>query len=123
MARLVLVVDDEASFRALARRVLTMWGHVVVGEAGTAADALLRAAELRPDTVLVDLGLPDGDGFTLARGLRALPSAPTVVMLSSDRDVAHARAAASAGACGFVSKEDLAGAHLRGLLEEDLPRP
>ena len=62
MARRVLVVDNEASFRRLARLALTSWGHDVVGEAGTAAEAMRHAAELRPDTVLVDIGLPDGDG-------------------------------------------------------------
>ena len=66
----VLVVDDDASFRDLAARVLAGWGHVVVGEAGSVEEALARAAELRPDTALVDIGLPDGDGFALAQQLR-----------------------------------------------------
>ena len=54
------------AFRDLATRVLVGWGHEVIGEAGSVEEALARAAELRPDTALVDIGLPDGDGFALA---------------------------------------------------------
>src|SRR3954471_4979961 len=53
----VLVVDDDSAFRDLAARVLTGWGHVVVGEAGNVAEALERAAEVRPQAALVDVGL------------------------------------------------------------------
>ena len=63
----VLVVDDDASFRHLATRTLRSWGFAVVGEAGTFAEAVDRATELRPDAALVDIGLPDGDGFELAQ--------------------------------------------------------
>ena len=93
MASSVLVVDDDATFRLFARRALTSWGHVVVGEAGSAAEAIQRTSELRPDTVLADLGLPDGDGFTLTRDLLALPCPPRVVLISSDDDVANSSAA------------------------------
>src|SRR4051794_30783161 len=53
VSRSVLVVDDDASFRRLAARVLCGSGHVVVGEAGSVEEALMRAVELRPDTALV----------------------------------------------------------------------
>ena len=69
MPRSVLVVDDDAAFRALAARTLRSWGYVVVGEAATFAEALERPTALRPDAVLVDIGLPDGDGFALAQRL------------------------------------------------------
>jgi CheY-like chemotaxis protein len=117
VARSVLVVDDDACFRDLAARVLSGWGHEVVGEAATVADALDRAAELRPDVALVDIGLPDGDGFALTQRLRAMPWAITVVLISSDADRANAPAALRAGACGFVPKRDLPGLALRGLIE------
>ena len=119
MPRSVLVVDDDASFRDLAARVLTGWGHVVVGEAGSVEDALARAAELRPDTALVDIGLPDGDGFSLTQRLRALPWPLRVVLISSDADRANAPAARRAGACGFFAKDELSGRALRQLIEED----
>ena len=90
MARSVLVVDDDASFRDLAARVLSGWGLEVVGEAASVAEALDRAAELRPDVALVDIGLPDGDGFALTQRLRALPWPVRVVLISSDADRATA---------------------------------
>ena len=113
----VLVVDDDASFRDLATRVLTAWGHVVIGEAASVEEALARAAELRPDTALVDIGLPDGEGFALKQQLRALPWPPRVVLISSDSDGANAPAARRAGACGFFPKDELSDRALRQLIE------
>ena len=117
MPRSVLVVDDDASFRDLAARVLTSWGHVVIGEAASIEEALACAAELRPDTALVDIGLPDGDGFSLTQQLRALPWPPRVVLISSDSDRANAPAARRAGACGFFPKDELSDRALRQLIE------
>jgi CheY-like chemotaxis protein len=116
MSRSVLVVDDDTAFRALAARTLRSWGHVVVGEAATAAEAVARTTELRPDAVLVDIGLPDGDGFSLAQVLSALPWHPRIVLISSDSDGANDAAARRVGAVGFVPKEDLLGASLRRLV-------
>jgi CheY-like chemotaxis protein len=117
MAPSVLVVDDDASFRRLAVRVLSAWGHVVVGEADSVAQAIRRTSELRPDAVLADIGLPDGNGFTLTVDLLALPDPPRVILISSDRDAVNGPAAARAGASGFVPKDELPSALLRGLLE------
>jgi DNA-binding NarL/FixJ family response regulator len=89
----------------------------VVGQAGTAAEAVARTAELRPDAVLADIGLPDGDGFALTHDLLALPRPPRVVLISSDSDAANGPAAARVGAAGFVPKDDLAGVLLRRLIE------
>jgi DNA-binding NarL/FixJ family response regulator len=113
----VLVVDDDPAFRDLAARILTGWGHVVVGEAGTVNGALDCAAQLHPDVALVDVGLPDGDGFALTERLVALPRSVRVVLISSDADSTSVRAAARAGAQGFVGKDDLSGQELRRLLE------
>lgn len=68
----VLIVDDHAPFRALARELLETAAFVVVGEAGDAAGAMTLTAELRPDLVLLDIGLPGLDGFEVARQLAAL---------------------------------------------------
>jgi CheY-like chemotaxis protein len=119
MARTVLVVDDDASFRHLASRVVTSWGHVVVGEADTVAEAIARTTELRPDTVLADIGLPDGDGFELTVTLLALPSPPRVVLISSDSDAVNGPASLQVGAAGFVPKDELVSALLRQLIERD----
>jgi two-component system response regulator DevR len=113
----VLVVDDDSAFRDLAARILTAWGLVVVGEAGSVADALDRAVHLHPDVALVDVGLPDGDGFALAERLVALPRSVRVVLISSDADGVSLRAAERAGAQGFVGKDELSGSELRRLLE------
>jgi CheY-like chemotaxis protein len=69
----VLVVDDDATFRELAIRLLGGPGYRVVDEAGNVAEALVPADKLRPDAVLADIGLPDGDGFSLTRQLRLRP--------------------------------------------------
>jgi CheY-like chemotaxis protein len=113
----VLIVDDDAEFRDLASRVLTSWGHVIVGQAGSVAEALVRAVELRPDTALVDIGLPDGDGFTLTELLREMSWPVRVVMVSADADRANARAAARAGAQGFLPKDELSDVPSRQVIE------
>jgi CheY-like chemotaxis protein len=113
----VLVVDDDPDFRRLATRVLTSWGHTVTGEAGGVADALAQAARTRPDVALVDIGLPDGDGFELTTRLRSMPSPPQVVLVSSDSSATNAATARRVGARGFVAKVDLCEDRLRCLVE------
>jgi DNA-binding NarL/FixJ family response regulator len=103
----VLLVDDDSTFRALARIMLSASGFVVVGEADTVASALDAARELRPDSALVDVELPDGDGIMLAAQLTALADAPRVVLTSTDVDAAGPGDVARSGAAGFVAKADL----------------
>ncbi|HEY0813130.1 MAG TPA: response regulator [Pseudonocardia sp.] len=67
----ILIVDDDAAVWGLVVRILRSGGHAVISEAGSVAEALAGAEVLRPDTVLVDIGLPDGDGFALTRQLGA----------------------------------------------------
>jgi CheY-like chemotaxis protein len=117
MPRSVLVVDDDAAFRDLARRILTACGYVVAGEAGSVAEALERAAALHPDAALVDIGLPDGDGFALTEQLVALPRPVRVVLVSADGDRANEGAACRAGAAAFLPKDQLSGAALRPFIE------
>lgn len=112
----ILVVDDDAAVRGLIVRILRSRGHAVVAEAGSGADALARAAELRPDVALVDIGLPDGDGFTLTRALHARAGPVRVVLFSSDGDTTNVAAARRAGAVGFLPKEELSGPALDELL-------
>ena len=69
MATTVLIVDDHPGFRASARMLLEAEGFDVVGEAGDGRSGLDAAAELRPDVVLLDIQLPDMDGFAVAAGL------------------------------------------------------
>jgi CheY-like chemotaxis protein len=112
----VLVVDDDPAFRRLAQRVLEAFGFAVAGEAGTAAAAITVAGALRPDAVLVDVGLPDSDGIALARELTALPWRPRVVLTSSNAEAATASEVRSSGAEAFVPKNELPSAALDDLL-------
>jgi DNA-binding NarL/FixJ family response regulator len=112
----VLVVDDDASFRRLAARTLMSWGYCVVGEAGTVAEAVERADTLRPNAALVDIGLPDGDGFELAQRFSAVSWCLHVVLVSSDSDAANESVARRMGAAGFVPKDELVGPLLRRLI-------
>lgn len=118
MSRSVLVVDDDAIFRRLIAGLLTGWGHVVVGEAAGVEEALARAIDLRPDVALVDIGLPDGDGFSLTRQLVAMPWPLRVVLISTDADAASVPALQRAGASGFLPKDNLSGPALRRLIED-----
>ena len=115
----VLVVDDDPGFRALARRVLNGTGLSVVGEAESVASARTAATDLRPDALLVDVGLPDGDGITLARELAALPWRPRVVLTSIDADAASPQEVRRSGANGFAPKDELPNAGVRLLLGSD----
>jgi CheY-like chemotaxis protein len=114
----VLVVDDDATFRALASRVLAGSGFEVIGEAGSVEEALACAAELRPDAALVDIGLPDGDGFGLARQLSSLAWPLRVVLISTDAGATSEQALRRSGASGFLAKHQLSGHALRELLGE-----
>ena len=116
MARSILVVDDDADVRSLIVRILRSRGLMVVAEAGSVAEALARADALRPDTALVDVGLPDGDGFSLTRQLCTRPWAIRVVIFSSDADRTNAAAAERAGAVGFLPKDELSSPALQRLI-------
>jgi DNA-binding NarL/FixJ family response regulator len=112
----VLVVDDDPVFRDFARRVLVDEDLDVVAEAESLETALDVAHALRPEAALIDVGLPDGDGLTLARHLRALPWRPRVVLTSSDADAASPEDLRWSGAVAFVVKHELPNAPLGRLL-------
>jgi DNA-binding NarL/FixJ family response regulator len=113
MSPTVLVVDDQAAFRAVARDLLEADGFTVVGEASSAESALIAARELQPDVVLLDVRLPGRSGVDIARELRDTPSPPRVVLIST-ADYAHAVRAC--GADAFISKASLTGSALRAAL-------
>jgi DNA-binding NarL/FixJ family response regulator len=116
VASSVLLVDDDPDFRGLARRLLTNAGLGVVAEVGTVAAATAAALDLRPDAALVDVGLPDGDGITLAGKLTALPWPLRVVLTSTDADAASPDDLLRSGADRFIPKADLPNAPLLKLL-------
>jgi DNA-binding NarL/FixJ family response regulator len=116
MPRTVLVVDDHDSFRAVARSLLELEGYDVIGEASGAAEAVRAASALRPDVLLVDIGLPDGDGFAVADAVSAQAGSPPVVLMSNRDGADFPRRLAACGAAGFIAKHELSGAALRGLV-------
>jgi DNA-binding NarL/FixJ family response regulator len=118
MAMTVLIVDDHPSFRSTARALLEAEGYEVVGEADDGASAVSAALDLRPDVVLLDVQLPDFDGFEVADRLRAsLNSAAPRIVLTSSRDGSDfGPLVADCGASGFVPKAELSGSALAALL-------
>ncbi len=119
----VLIVDDHPGFRGWARAVLQAEGFGVVGEAADGAAAIQAVRALRPDVVLLDIQLPDMNGFEVAERLRsdggdgAGGTGGTVVLISSrDADDYGTRIATSPVA-GFLAKADLTGAALAALLD------
>jgi DNA-binding NarL/FixJ family response regulator len=116
MQTTVLIVDDHAGFRSMARRTLEADGCEVVGEAPDGESGIAAAAALKPELVLLDVQLPDLDGFAVARRITATEGAPAVVLTSTrDFDDIEPMIAGS-GARGFVAKERLTGRRLRELL-------
>jgi DNA-binding NarL/FixJ family response regulator len=112
----VLIVDDHPSFRASARRLLEAEGFEVVGEAGDGQAAIAAAQELQPDLVLLDVQLPDLNGFEVAARLAALGLPSAVVLTSSRNQAEYGRLVTDATVRGFVPKAELSGAVLTGLL-------
>lgn len=108
----VLVVDDHAEFRRSARALLEAGGFEVVGEAAGGREAIGASARLRPEIVLLDVQLPDLDGFAVAARLAATPAPPAVVLISSRDASAYGARLAVASARGFIAKRDLSGASL-----------
>ncbi len=114
----VLIVDDHPSFRATARALLEAEGLKVVGEAEDGAGAILAAAELEPDLVLLDVQLPDIDGFEVAAQLTARNGSGPAVVLTSSRDLCDfGTLVAESEARGFVPKGELSVARIAALLE------
>jgi DNA-binding NarL/FixJ family response regulator len=116
MARTVLIVDDHAGFRRAARALLAAEGFDVVGEAADGEDALAAAARLQPDVVLLDIQLPDVDGFAVAERLAASTESPDVILISSRSAREYGGRVEAAAALGFISKRLLTGAAIRAIV-------
>jgi DNA-binding NarL/FixJ family response regulator len=113
MAARVLIVDDHPSFRASARALLEADGFEVVGEAVDGASAVASARELLPDIILLDVQLPDIDGFQVADTLRG---GPAIVLTSSREASDYGPLPQRSGARGFVPKAELSGDGITALL-------
>jgi len=113
----VLIVDDHVAFREWARALLEQGGYTVLGDVGDGASAIEAVRRLRPEVVLLDVQLPDIDGFEVARRLRRHDLAP-IVVLTSTRDAAdYGDRVANSAALGFLAKDQLAPTALARLLD------
>lgn len=113
----VLIVDDHAAFRASATELLEVEGFDVIGAAPDARRAVELALRLRPQIVLLDVQLPDRDGFAVAARLAEEAQPPEVVLISSRDASAYGRRLAGAPVRGFIAKRDLTGAALAALID------
>ena len=103
----VLVVDDDLEFAKVAADLLADCGYQVVGHAATANEAVAMCDRLDPDAVLLDVRLPDANGVTLAKRLRAASNRPSILLTSSDRMAVGPAVVQLCGARGFVPKTEL----------------
>ena len=102
----VFLLDDHEVVRRGVRDLLDAETDIdVVGEAGTAVDALARVPALRPDVAVLDVRLPDGDGVTVCRELRSPMPELACLMLTSFADDEALFDAIMAGAAGYVLKQ------------------
>lgn len=103
----ILVVDDSADWRRCVLEKLQENPSLqVIGVASDGLEAVLKAEELQPDLILLDIGLPKLDGIGAARQIRKVTPESKILFLSQERDPDIARAALSAGGHGYVVKSD-----------------
>jgi DNA-binding NarL/FixJ family response regulator len=119
MTQRILIVDDHETFRAQAKMLLEAVGYDVVGEAGDAAGAIASVRQLEPDVVLLDVQLPDGDGFGVAVEIADGAGAPRVVLISSREAADYGPRLEEAPVAGFIHKSELS----RDRLEELVGAP
>ena len=112
----MLIVDDHAGFRSFARALLEAEGFEVVGEAEDGASALAVMGRLRPNIVLLDIQLPDIDGFEVAARLARAADPPAVVLVSTRDISSYRRRLAASPVRGFIPKSDLSGSALTALV-------
>jgi DNA-binding NarL/FixJ family response regulator len=113
----VLIVDDHPTFRATARQLLEVEGFEVVGEAEDGSSALDCVARLKPEVVLLDVQLPDMDGFEVASRLCSNGNRAQVVLTSSRDASEYGPLVKASGSRGFIPKGELSGRSLAALLE------
>ena len=112
----MLIVDDHSGFRSFARAVLEAEGFDVVGEAEDAESALAAVGRLHPQVVLLDIQLPDIDGFEVAERLSGKPHSPAVVLVSTRDISSYRRRLVGSSALGFIPKDELSGSALLELV-------
>jgi CheY-like chemotaxis protein len=114
----ILIVDDHDGFRAFARAMLEAAGFTVA-EAVSGAEATATARRIHPSLVLLDIQLPDFDGFEVARRLAADDHSAVVVLTSTREATDYGGQITASPAAAFLPKDQLSGAALRRLLRQD----
>src|SRR3954467_13747690 len=109
-----LIVAHHAGFRSAARALLEADGFSVIGESATGGEGLAAAERLRPDLVLLDVGLPDGGGMEVSRRISTW-GGPTVVLTSSRDASDYPPHFWHCGARGFIPKAELSGPAIAAL--------
>ncbi|MDQ3631083.1 MAG: response regulator transcription factor [Actinomycetota bacterium] len=112
MACTVVIVDDHADFRAGAAKLLEAAGYAIVASCADGRSALDAITALRPDLVVLDVQLPDIDGFGVMAHVDTLAVSPTVVLISTREAADYGDRVARSGAAGFITKADLSTASL-----------
>lgn len=112
----ILIVDDHPSFRAAARFLLETEGFDVVGVATDGESAFRETVRAAPNIVLLDVSLPDVDGFEVAARLRAAGVSSTIVFTSSRDGSDFGSLVTDSGGTGFIAKAELTGDALRALV-------
>ena len=118
----LLIVDDHPGFRSLARKLLEAGGFEVVGEAANGHAAVASARELGPDVILLDIQLPDIDGFEVTARLADGEAGPVVVLTSTRDRADYGERVERCGARGFIPKAELSGAALLAFVGGDRMR-
>lgn len=103
----VVIVDDNAGFRAQAAQLLEVGGYEVLALCPDGRSALETIRKLCPDVVLLDVQLPDMDGFEVMAGLDAGATGPAVVLVSSRDAIDYGARVERSGAVGFIAKSEL----------------
>jgi DNA-binding NarL/FixJ family response regulator len=118
----VLIIDDHASFRSVARELLERRGFAVVAEADCAISGLEAAERVAPEAVLLDVRLPDGDGFDVCHALTRRDPELAVLLVSADEPHRDSGRIRDCGARGFLPKARLTSSDLVALLTGDADR-
>jgi two-component system response regulator EvgA len=112
----IVIVDDDAAFLETVRLLLESDGFEVVAEALNGVDGVAASAEHRPDLVLVDVNLPDIDGFEVVERIAGEADAPPAVLTSIRSEGDFGNLIDQSSARGFLSKTDISGDALRRML-------
>jgi DNA-binding NarL/FixJ family response regulator len=117
MQRRVLVIDDNSAFRGALGRLLASGDFVVVAEAATGATGVRLARAYEPDVVIVDVQLPDTDGFAVAEQLAELDRPLDVILTSSLDSSDFGALVTESSARGFIAKAELSARAIGTLLD------